>query len=451
MRSQFRASLRAIALPVPTLAGLLLGLAQPAYANVVGTDAQNFNPTTSGLDFVTVQSSETLKPGIINLGLFLNYAVNSLPYYESNSQGRLNFNDSLLGLDLNAGFGLTDNWDVGVSLPHVLRQSVDDQNGARGEFAQTGGTEVRINTKYRVWGDDSGGVALVASMNFNRIEDNPYVGRNAGPTTNLEVAADTTIRRIALGLNLGYRFRQPGDKIPGSIANPLKNQLIASAAASYLVPQWSTKLITEVYGSAPAESSDSNGDRSLSSAEWLIGAKHDLTQNLALHGGFATELLQGVASPDWRVYTGLNYTFGPVYKPLALPVHRTVTPDSRLLTPVAADDGERFRTQNILFEFDSDKMTGNFKPILDELASHLKSGFRELIVEGHTDSVGAESYNQKLSLRRAEAIRRYLISNYQIDGRRIRAVGFGETKPIADNGNYQGRQANRRVEFVIQR
>jgi hypothetical protein len=53
-----------------------------ALANVIGTDLQNFNSTTNGLDFVTVQSSKTLDPGVLNLGLFFNYGVNTLPYFE---------------------------------------------------------------------------------------------------------------------------------------------------------------------------------------------------------------------------------------------------------------------------------------------------------------------------------------------------------------------------------
>ena len=54
-------------------------------ANVVGVDTQNFNPTTSGLDFVTVHSSETLKPGYVNFGFYLNYAGNTLPNYVNQS------------------------------------------------------------------------------------------------------------------------------------------------------------------------------------------------------------------------------------------------------------------------------------------------------------------------------------------------------------------------------
>ncbi|MES2964814.1 MAG: OmpA family protein [Bdellovibrionota bacterium] len=443
------------------LAALTLVGSPLALANVVGPDAQNFNPTTSGLDFVTVQSSETLKPGIFNFGLFLNYAVNSLPYFNQTTT-RLRFNDSLLGLDLNMGVGLARGWDVGISLPHILTQSVEDQTGARGQFAEVGGTEVRVNTKVRLLGDDTGGLAFVLSSNFNRIENNPYSGAGAGPTINVEAVADTTINRVALGANAGYRIRSPGTKIPGSVGNPLKNQLIGSGAVSYYVPSWDTKLIGEVYGSLPAEdSSNDDDDRSLSSAEMQLGLKHDVNTNLALHGGGGMELAQGLASPDWRVYAGLNYTFGPVFKSVApAPAKKSKPapdePDDELLQQLSdeqtpAGPVERFRTQGILFKFDSDEMTGNFAEILDELAAQLRTGFKELIVEGHTDSIGKAVYNERLSNKRAEAIRRYLVQKYQFDSKKITPVGYGEVRPIADNGNYQGRRLNRRVDFKVRR
>ena len=439
---------------VAVVSGLVL--APSAKANVIGSDAQNFNPITSGLDFVTVQSSETLKPGIFNLGLFFNYAVNTLPYYDADPQTRINFNDSVTGMDLNAGLGLTKNWDIGFSFPQVLAQSVDDTSASRGQFAATGSTEIRANTKYRISGDDQGGIAVIGSVNFNRIQNNPYAGTGAGPTFDLEGAADTTLtNRIAIGANVGYRIRNPGTAIANSIAKPLKNQLIASAAISYYVPDWDSKVIGELYGSLPAQSSDSYGDRSLTSLEALAGIKHDISTNLAVHAGAATGLIRGVASPDWRVYTGLNYTFGPLWGKDS-PNPPVENPPARQLVAVnqqqeGATITERFRTQHILFEFDSDKMVGNFAPALDELAGHLNGGFKHLVVEGHTDSIGRAAYNEKLSLRRANAIKAYLVSHYHFDGRKIETIGYGARKPIADNGNYQGRQENRRVEFQITR
>lgn len=75
---------------------------------------------------------------------------------------------------------------------------------------------------------------------------------------------------------------------------------------------------------------------------------------------------------------------------------------------------------------------------------------RNLVVEGHTDSQGSDSYNMDLSQRRADAVRDYLVQReYQAD--RIEAHGLGEGQPVADNGNAEGRANNRRVEIIIQR
>ncbi len=425
-----------------------------ASANVIGTDMQNFNATTSGLDFVTVHSSETLRPGIINLGLFFNYAVNTLPYFDSlNTQSRTNFNDTVLGADLNAGIGLMRNWDVGVSFPQILTQSVRDQNGPRGEFVQTGSAEVRLNTKYRLLGDDSGGVAAIASIGLNRIENNPWVGTGGGPTINLEMAADTTIDRIALGANVGYRIRNPGTPIAFSQVQPLKDQIIASGAVSYHVPAWNTKFIGEVFGSFPSQQTTSNSDRTLSSMEALLGAKHDLTQNLALHAGGGAGIIKGVASPDWRVYTGLNYTFGPLWGANELNDQAGASGSHlvKIIPPEPAPQVERFRTQHIHFAFDSDEMLGTYAAVLAELVEHLGKGFKQLVIEGHTDSIGSVAYNDRLSLQRANAIKAYLLKKYKIEPQRIATIGYGPRRPVGDNGNYQGRQRNRRVEFEIKR
>lgn len=424
-----------------------------ANANVVGADAQNFNPTTNGLDFVTVQSSETLKPGIVNLGIFINHAVNSLPYYEQTNGTRTNFTDSLTSLDVNAGIGLMKNWDIGASMPQVLSQQVDDGTGTRGEFASTGITEFRLNTKFRFYGDADEGIAIVLSSNHNMISNNPYSGRNAGPTWNLELVADTTIERWSIGGNIGYRMRSKGTKIAGSIADPLGNQFIASAAASYHFPEYSTKVITEIFGAMPAETSTSFGDRSLSSFEWLVGLKHDINTNLAVHVGGGTQLMQGVASPDWRLYAGLNYAFGPLWDDRQTPQPPAKVSYLEVVPQPKSESGvrERFRTQAIHFEFDSDRMVGNYDEVLAEVADAVSASFSILTIEGHTDSVGPAAYNEALSLRRADAIKRRLVDRFRVAAMKVKTVGYGESRPIESNANYQGRQANRRVEFQVQR
>lgn len=428
----------------------------PARANVIGGDAQNFNPTTNGLDFVTVHSSETLKPGIFNLGLFLNYAVNSLPYQEANAgQSRADFNDSLLGADFSLGVGILENWDAGISFPQILSQSVDASSGARGQFAANGLTEVRLNTKYRLWGDDSGGVAVIASANFNQTADNPFTGRNSGPTFNFEAAADHTFGEFTVGGNLGYRFRDSGTPISGIGIQPFQDQIIASVAGNYLLEKYDSKIIGEIFGSVPAESSDFDTDRKQRSLEALLGLKHDVNPNLAAHAGFGTELLHGNASPDWRVYVGLNYTFGPIFS--RAPAVRQSEPYSFAeddpFSRAPRDPVETFIARDVLFKFDSDEIEDSSRATLDKLAVYLMKppAFRRMDIAGHSDSIGSAVYNLDLSQRRARRVKRYLVEQHNIPADRIYPFGFGEEVPIADNGNFQGRALNRRVEFKIMR
>jgi outer membrane protein OmpA-like peptidoglycan-associated protein len=88
---------------------------------------------------------------------------------------------------------------------------------------------------------------------------------------------------------------------------------------------------------------------------------------------------------------------------------------------------------------------------LDQVAEVLMTTHeRHLVVEGHTDSQGSDSFNLDLSQRRADAVRSYLVQR-GYHGDLIRANGIGEGRPVADNGNAEGRANNRRVEIVIER
>lgn len=418
---------------------LLVLLSPNAFANVIGTDAQNFNPTSSGIDFVTVQSSETLAPGVLHSGYYLNYAVNSLPQLEAFDSSRVKYQDSLLVSDLGFGLGLLQNWDIGINFPYLIDQSAKENPGYRIEFADNGLMDIRVNSKYRVYGNSAQGVALVLSANFPRIENNPFAGSNPKPTLNYEIVADTTLGKWALGGNLGYRVRSPGKAIEGSEVEPLKNQWIASAAASYRIDSWRMKIINEVFGSWPAGNQKKNMDLSLSSAEWLLGLKYDVSTQLAVHAGVGTELTQGQASPDFRGYVGFNFALGPIWRSA-----------ERLEKIESSPKESRFRTQDILFDSGKENLADvNSMLAIEELAVHLKKGFKTLRIEGHTDSAGAEEFNLDLSQKRGVRVKEILVSAHQIDEKKIESQGFGESKPIADNNNYQGRRLNRRVEFVI--
>lgn len=115
---------------------------------------------------------------------------------------------------------------------------------------------------------------------------------------------------------------------------------------------------------------------------------------------------------------------------------------------------EKITVHDLMFEFDSDRQVlGTSKQVLKDLADHLKksTGFTKLVVIGHTDSLGSSEYNDALSKRRAETVKKWLTEEQKIDGTKVFAEGRGETEPVASNSNYQGRQLNRRVEFRIHR
>ncbi|KAF0154434.1 MAG: hypothetical protein FD159_2582 [Syntrophaceae bacterium] len=105
----------------------------------------------------------------------------------------------------------------------------------------------------------------------------------------------------------------------------------------------------------------------------------------------------------------------------------------------------------VLFRSAESTLLNSARVKLDQVAKSLLSvRERNIIVEGHTDSQGSESYNQGLSQRRADTVRDYLVQRgYPAD--RIQAYGMGEGSPIANNASAEGRANNRRVEIVIER
>lgn len=106
--------------------------------------------------------------------------------------------------------------------------------------------------------------------------------------------------------------------------------------------------------------------------------------------------------------------------------------------------------QNIEFEFGSEKLTTSSYPTLDQIAFTLKdkSAKVRLSVAGYTDYIGTEEYNQKLSIRRANSVKTYLLRK-GVPASSVTITGYGEKDPIATNNTDKGRQANRRVEFQI--
>lgn len=107
--------------------------------------------------------------------------------------------------------------------------------------------------------------------------------------------------------------------------------------------------------------------------------------------------------------------------------------------------------EKVKFGFDMAELSDDAKAALDQFASQLKQENKSVYIEiqGHTDSVGSDKYNEELGMLRAEAVRRYLNQQHGIPLHRINVISYGESAPIADNQSRQGRSQNRRVALVV--
>ena len=104
----------------------------------------------------------------------------------------------------------------------------------------------------------------------------------------------------------------------------------------------------------------------------------------------------------------------------------------------------------ITFATSSDIIDASYNSELAKVADFMqKYPGTQVVIEGHTDSTGRAEFNQSLSERRANSVAQALAERFDIDPRRLSAVGYGETRPVASNDTVDGRQANRRVVAVI--
>jgi len=110
---------------------------------------------------------------------------------------------------------------------------------------------------------------------------------------------------------------------------------------------------------------------------------------------------------------------------------------------------EKIVLSSIMFDLDSALIKPEYALILDEVAAILKKhSYRQIVIEGHTCALASDAYNMDLSKRRAAATKEYLVGK-GIPAAGLATKGYGESRPVADNGAEASRKLNRRVEFLV--
>lgn len=155
----------------------------------------------------------------------------------------------------------------------------------------------------------------------------------------------------------------------------------------------------------------------------------------------------------WTPATAIAECDGAL-KPVAVvvppPQQPAPPPPAKVAPPPPVPVSEKVTfAADAFFDFDKSVLKPEGRAKLDDLVSKMRGLNLEVIIAvGHTDSVGTDAYNQRLSVRRSEAVKAYLVSK-GIERNRVYTEGKGEKQPVADNRTAAGRAQNRRVEIEV--
>ncbi|HCN47358.1 MAG TPA: porin [Pseudomonas sp.] len=204
------------------------------------------------------------------------------------------------------------------------------------------------------------------------------------------------------------------------------------------------------------------------------GAKLYFTENFFARAGVEAMYNIDNGNTEWGPTVGIGLNFGGSTKAAPAPAPAPVAevcsdsdndgvcdnvdkcPDTPANVTVDADGcpavAEVVRVElDVKFDFDKSVVKPNSYGDIKNLADFMKQyPSTTTTVEGHTDSVGPDAYNQKLSERRAGAVKQVLTQQYGVESSRVQSVGYGETRPVADNATDAGRAVNRRVEAQVE-
>ena len=479
---------------VASLSAGLVFVASTAWAQV---DAERFKPAVTYDGWVNAEGSSVRDPSDPwELGAYLNYGINPLVSVNDDNEVVDQFVGGRLGLDLLASVTLADPFALGVGLPLFILQSGD------GDPSFAGLGDLRIVPKLRILDDrDSIGLALLAEVRVPT-----HAGDFSGGARNVvfipKVALDHRFMGgVRIGFNVGAAIRENT-----TFVNVVAGDELAYAAA--IGYRFGDSLRDGVTGSTEIGAELNGGlglnetDNEEAPLEAFLYIRHDIDEEWEIQAGPGFGIIPGYGVPIFRVFAGVRY------RPTAhdadndgiaddedecpdVPedldrqedddgcpeedpdTDKDGVPDSQDDCPeaketingvededgcpdsgdprVVYEDGEFKILDRVEFETGSAEIRKDSHSLLDQVALTVKANpqVKTVRVEGHTDSAGDEKMNQRLSQARAESVRRYLIDK-GVAPNRLKAQGYGESKPLEDGDSDEAMARNRRVEFVVE-
>lgn len=420
-------------------------------------DAITFDPAVEGGEYFTVHGSKTFDAWQGHFGLYFDYANRPLQFVGQGSLvgQRQSIIDHIVTANPMGAIGLTDWMAVGMNMPIVIYNwyysdnPTTDPTGDEDFGTDMGDVELLLKfrlldiEKYKV------GVAFIPHITLPTGNPEKYTG-NGVVTGGGTLAVDfKPLERLELALNVGAIFREGftrtytfslGGGATATDTIAVDDMVTFGAAANFKVTK-QFQVIGEAFGSTSI--TDFLEKRSTPFEGGGGGRYYFGDSGFAMSAGGTIGFLDGIGKPRFRTFVGLNW-YSPTPEPC--PVCKTVVKQNRTIIK----ENRIILWGKIFFDTDKATIKPVSFPVLDDVADVIRvnSDIKLVEVQGHTDWRGSDDYNLKLSQRRAESAVKYLIDK-GVDPSKLRAVGYGETQPIAANNTAEGMSQNRRTEFII--
>lgn len=339
-----------------------------------------------------------------------------------------------------------DSWSLGFGFtyPRIMNSPVKPSEDTYGGFLslQRNFTEhvgLRLKASY---------VSLKSIAGTTEVTSNAAVG-------NLDllyyfVPCESVSPFIAFGAGYGYAMLD--NPIPATLEDTyLDYELNFGIGVEWnLGDDW--KLKTELgYHTVSNTSFDGVGGNS---SEGMLGTNQDAYMTFDL--GLLVYFGKGEISRYCQLYDGI--TAGDMPDPVDYErienivqkyIPKEVVKEVVVEKPVASQDARRWVLVGVNFDFNSANLSAESYPVLFHAVQVLlQNPNMRVEIQGHTDNIGSEASNQLISEKRAMAVKNYLVAR-GVTANRLTTVGYGESRPIADNKTADGRSANRRIEFKI--
>lgn len=419
-------------------------------------DVITFNPAPEGGNYFSVHDSDTFKAWQGHIGLYLDYANRPLQFTGQGTLAgqRQSIVDHIVTANVMGALGFTDWFTFGVNVPGVAYNwfhqdsPLTNPTGTKDHGPDMG--DIEVDFKFRLLNVDKYrvGIALIPYVTLPTGNPETYTGAGVIAGGGTLVVDFKPIDRLEFSINAGALFREGMTRTytfnltgGGTATDTIRidDQLTFGAAMNFkITPNFHA--ILEAYGAT--ELDDIMGSR-VSPFEAGGGMRYFIGDTgLALGAGGTLGILDGVGKPRFRAFATLNW-YSPDSKPC--PVCKDPEPQKQVII-----DNKFVLWGKIFFDTAKATIKPVSFPILDDVADVINSNpdIKLVEIQGHTDWRGTDSYNLKLSQRRSESAMRYLIAK-GVDPNRLRAVGYGETQPIASNNTQEGMSQNRRTEFIV--